>query len=83
VSGPAVHVTSIRGGATPEETVAITAAVTALVEQQLASASAAVQPYDGGQLSVWLEASRRAAQRGTLQRGPWRISGRISRRSRI
>ena len=34
------------------------------------------------QLSMWVEASRRSAQRAGLQRGPWRLSGRLGRRSR-
>ena len=34
------------------------------------------------QLSMWVEASRRSAQRALLQRGPWRLSGRLGRRSR-
>ena len=33
-------------------------------------------------LSMWVEASRRSAQRANLQRGPWRLSGRLGRRSR-
>ena len=32
-------------------------------------------------LSMWVEASRRSAQRAGLQRGPWRLSGRLGRRS--
>jgi hypothetical protein len=83
----AVQVASITGNPTPEEVVAITVAVTVAGEEMAASASAAAasaapaQPE--GWLSVWVEASRRAAQRGTLARGPWRISGRIARRSRV
>ena len=33
-------------------------------------------------LSMWVEASRRSAQRANLQRGPWRLSGRLGRRCR-
>jgi hypothetical protein len=76
------QIASIAGNPTPEEVVAITVAVTALVEQAAAPvASAPATPPDW--LSVWVEASRRSAQRSQLTRGPWRISGRLARRSRI
>ena len=77
-----IRVASIAGNPTPEEVVAITVAVTALAQQATASAPAAPEhPPDW--LNVWVEASRRSAQRSSLQRGPWRISGRIGRRSRV
>jgi hypothetical protein len=80
-------ITSISGNPTPEEVVAITVAVTSFAEQQEAAAAAAVAsptPTASSEwLSVWVEASRRAAQRSSLSRGPWRISGRIARRSRV
>jgi hypothetical protein len=62
----------------PEEVAAVTAVVIAL-EQQRAEAPA---PPRDDTLSMWVEASRRSAQRALLQRGPWRLSGRIGRRSR-
>jgi hypothetical protein len=62
----------------PEEVAAVTAVVIAL-EQQRAEAPA---PSRDDTLSMWVEASRRSAQRALLQRGPWRLSGRIGRRSR-
>jgi hypothetical protein len=78
-----VTVGSIDGNPTPEEVVAVTVAVTTLVEEHIrASAPAAATPPREW-LSVWVEASRRSAQRSSLQRGPWRISGRIARRSRV
>ena len=80
-----VHVASVHGNPTPDELVAATVAVTAVVEEQLAAAAAATAA-DGGssdRLSAWVQASRRAAQRSTQQRGPWRLSGRIARRARI
>jgi hypothetical protein len=78
-----VQVASIDGNPTPEEVVAVTVAVTALLEQQLQASAAATEPAPREWLSVWVEASRRSAQRSSLQRGPWRISGRIARRSRV
>jgi hypothetical protein len=65
----------------PQEAAAIAAVMVVLEEQRRASAvSAADAPRD--HLNVWGDASRRAAQRAGLQRGPWRLSGRIARRSR-
>ena len=74
---------SITPSPTDEEAAAIAAAVVVLMEQERASAAAAraaAPPPE--RLSVWVDASRRAAQRAGLQRGPWRLSGRIARRSR-
>jgi hypothetical protein len=64
----------------PEEVAAV-AAVTIALEQQRAEATAASGPKSE-QLHMWVEASRRSAQRALLQRGPWRLSGRLGRRSR-
>jgi hypothetical protein len=67
---------------TREEVAAVTAVAIAL-EQQRAEAAAAVRSgADPEQLNMWVEASRRSAQRALLQRGPWRLSGRLGRRSR-
>jgi hypothetical protein len=78
-----VHVASVHGNPTPDELVAATVAVTAIVEAQLSAAVAAADSAPSDRLSAWVQASRRAAQRSTLQRGPWRLSGRIARRARI
>lgn len=64
---------------TPEEVAAVTA-VTVVLQQQRAVAAAPEESPD--QLRMWVEASRRSAQRALLQRGPWRLSGRLGRRSR-
>jgi len=64
---------------TPEEVAAV-AAVTALLDEQRHAATAD-GPHDDT-LSMWVDASRRSAQRALLQRGPWRLSGRLGRRSR-
>ena len=64
---------------TPEEVAAVTA-VTLLLQERRAVAA---PPEPADQLSLWVDASRRSAQRALLQRGPWRLSGRIGRRSRI
>jgi Acyl-CoA carboxylase epsilon subunit len=64
---------------TPEEVAAVTAVAVALQQRQAAAVAA---PADAPVLSAWVDASRRSAQRALLQRGPWRLSGRIGRRSR-
>jgi hypothetical protein len=65
----------------PEEVAAVTA-VTIALEQQRAEAAAAHAGAPRDHLSMWVDASRRSAQRALLQRGPWRLSGRLGRRSR-
>jgi hypothetical protein len=64
---------------TPEEVAAVTAVMVVLSEQRLARPLADDRD---DRLSMWVEASRRSAQRALLQRGPWRLSGRLGRRSR-
>ena len=66
----------------PEHVAAITAAIAVVQADRRAAAAAAAGPEHPEQLSMWVEASRRAAQRALLQRGPWRLSGRLGRRSR-
>ncbi|MGH8978797.1 MAG: hypothetical protein ACRDV7_12030 [Acidimicrobiia bacterium] len=61
----------------PEHVAAIAAAIAVLQSEPRA-----VAPDPPDHLSMWVEASRRSAQRANLQRGPWRLSGRIGRRSR-
>lgn len=65
---------------TPEEAAAI-AAVFAVVSAAAASNNAVGENRDDT-LHVWVESSRRTAQRAGMQRGPWRLSGRIARRAR-
>jgi len=64
---------------TPEEVAAVTAVTVALRQRDVG----AEEPPENAQLSAWVDASRRSAQRALVQRGPWRLSGRIGRRSRI
>jgi len=71
---------AISPSPTDAEAAAIAAAIVVLDEQQRAAALAHAPAPE--RLSVWVDASRRAAQRAGLQRGPWRLSGRIARRSR-
>ena len=62
--------------ATDEEVAAILAAV-AVCTQSVAPASGT-----GGTLHEWVRGTRLSARRAGLQRGPWRLSGRIGRRTR-
>jgi hypothetical protein len=80
VSRPSPIIGSIRPTPTDEEAAAITAAIVVLGEERAAAAAAARPAPE--RLNLWVDASRRAAQRAGLQRGPWRLSGRIARRSR-
>jgi hypothetical protein len=72
---PALRV--ITPDATPEEVAAIVAAVSA----SLRTAPAAAALGDES-LHEWVRGSRLGARRAGLQRGPWRLSGRIGRRHR-
>jgi hypothetical protein len=68
---------------TPEEVAAVTA-VTVALQQREAAASVPGGADTGADaaLSAWVDASRRSAQRALMQRGSWRLSSRIGRRSR-
>lgn len=80
--GPDLRVVS--PAATPEEVAAIVAAVGMAVPAPTSGAGvgAAGSPGDSGRLDAWVRASRLSARRAGLLRGPWRLSGRIGRRSR-
>ena len=67
---------SISPSATPEEVAAILAAVAA------ATPVATVEESRDDTLHEWVNAARLRSHRAGLQRGPWRLSGRIVRRSR-
>jgi hypothetical protein len=62
--------------ATDEEVAAIVAAVSSLSVPRVAPA-----PADET-LHEWVRSGRITARRAGLQRGPWRLSGRIGRRAR-
>jgi hypothetical protein len=67
---------SISPEATPEEIAAILAAVAASLP------GPAVDDERDDTLHEWVHAARLRSHRAGLQRGPWRLSGRIGRRSR-
>ena len=73
----AVSLRVITPDATPEEVAAIVAALAVL---QSAAADAEIDAT--GDLYEWVHAARLRSRRAGLQRGPWRMSGRLGRRSR-
>jgi hypothetical protein len=75
-----VRIAQITPEPTPEEVSVIVAAITVLEDEARRRAAAAQESAE--HLQMWVHASRRAAQRAGMQRGPWRMSGRIPRRSR-
>jgi hypothetical protein len=76
--GPLV---AVPPGAGPEEVAAIVAAVTMLVEERR-RAEARAGGEGAAPLDAWVRASRLSGRRAGLTRGPWRLAGRIGRRSR-
>jgi hypothetical protein len=70
-----VRLRSISPEASPEEIAAILAAIAA-------SQPAPVEEARDDTLHEWVHAARLRSHRAGLQRGPWRLSGRIGRRSR-
>jgi hypothetical protein len=71
----------VGGNPSPEQVAAIVAALS-VIDAERAAAPPPVE-VEVEQISMWVEASRRAAQRSGMQRGPWRLSGRIGMRSRV
>jgi hypothetical protein len=67
---------SISPDATREEVAAIVAAL-AVLQAPVAE----VEPTDD--LHEWVRAARLRSRRAGLQRGPWRMSGRLARRARV
>ena len=73
-----MRVEVVGGNPSAEQVAAIVAALSVIeAERAAAAGQGAHEP-----MSMWVEASRRSAQRSGMQRGPWRLSGRIARRSR-
>jgi len=72
----------VGGNPSPEQVAAIVAALAVLEAERAAGAAAAVVPAHEP-MSMWVVASRRSAQRAGMQRGPWRLSGRLGKRTRV
>lgn len=80
---PALRV--ISPDASAEEVAAITAAFEVVQRERAqasARASATVTGGDAERIDAWVRAARLTGRRSGMLRGPWRLSGRISRRSR-
>jgi Acyl-CoA carboxylase epsilon subunit len=71
----------VGGNPTAEQVAAIVAALSVIEAERTTIAAAVPAPEPA--LSMWVEASRRSAQRAGMQRGPWRLSGRLGKRSRV
>lgn len=72
---------SVPEGASAEEVAAIVAAVAAL-EEERRSAVPPPSADPGERLDAWVQTARLSGRRAGLMRGPWRLAGRIGRRSR-
>ena len=73
---------AIPEGASAEEVAAIVAALAVLEDERRRAALPPPSADRGAQLDAWVRASRLTGRRAGLIRGPWRLSGRIGRRSR-
>jgi hypothetical protein len=71
----------VGGNPSPEQVAAIVAALSVIEAERTVAAAPAAPEHEP--FSMWVEASRRSAQRAGMQRGPWRLSGRIGMRSRV
>jgi hypothetical protein len=73
----------VGGNPSPEQVAAIVAALSVLEAERAAAAAAAATVVPDEAMSMWVQASRRSAQRAGMQRGPWRLSGRLGKRTRV
>ena len=73
----------VGGNPSAEQVAAIVAALSVIEAEQHAARRAAPDVASVEPLSMWVEASRRSAQRAGMQRGPWRLSGRLGKRNRV
>ena len=71
----------VGGNPSAEQVAAIVAALSVIEAERVAEARSAARASEP--MSMWVEASRRSAQRAGMQRGPWRLSGRLGKRNRV
>lgn len=76
MSEPTLRVVS--PDASPDEVAAITAALTLVLEERSQAVAGQVVRTQG----MWVRAPRISGRGAGMTRGPWRMSGRIDRRSR-
>lgn len=79
-AGPRLR--SISPDAGPDEVAAIVAAVAAVDRRRRTLAASGTNAFDPHHLDHWRESSRLSSRRIGMTRGPWRLSGRLTRRSR-
>lgn len=72
----------VSPSATPEEVAAIVAAIEACTAADRAAVVVDTGAAADG-LDAWVRGARLGARGAGLQRGPWRLSGRIGRRARV
>ena len=72
---------AVPEGASPQEVAAIVAAL-AVLDDERRSGPPPPSADRGAGLDAWVRASRLTGRRAGLIRGPWRLAGRIGRRSR-
>ncbi|HZR14682.1 MAG TPA: acyl-CoA carboxylase subunit epsilon [Acidimicrobiia bacterium] len=77
-SRPVLRVVS--PSATPDEVAAIVAAVGSLTQPVAVVDTSG--PDDPDRLDAWVHVSRLSSRRASLQRGSWRLYGRLGRRRR-
>ena len=77
MSGAAPVLGRITPDASPDEIAAIVAAIGEC------NWSAPAEPLPDDTLHEWVNTARVMSRRAGLQRGPWRLSGRVGRRSRV
>ena len=73
----------VGGNPSAEQVAAIVAALSVIEAEQAATRATRPAGPAVESLSMWVEASRRSAQRAGMQRGPWRLSGRLGKRNRV
>jgi hypothetical protein len=73
---------SVPAGATAEEVAAIVAALATLDAEYRGRAAIAAVGGDDERVDAWVRAARLSGRGAGFTRGPWRLSGRLSRRHR-
>jgi hypothetical protein len=76
---PRPRLAVVTPDATPEEVAAIVAALGVV----LAERPAVLAPSADDSLHEWVRAARLRARRVGMQRGSWRLSARVARRTRV
>ena len=77
------HLASVPSGASAEEVAAIVAALAVIdADDRARRAAAAAGDGDGDRVDAWVRAARLSNRGAGFTRGPWRLSGRLSRRKR-